>query len=191
VRRGALALHLAALAALSACGKTSAPSAAAFSTGESAQESQTPMNPIEVEAWARATDGGEEERMRLHGLIGCTGLRERADRPAHRLTALRAMKYCDDFSELPWLASIAASAKDGEALEALDAILDQAARPRRSTDPEDAQELSAGCQALLALSRSTGQPRPRRVMAVRALRMLSERGCVKRAEIPSDLDAKD
>jgi hypothetical protein len=101
------------------------------------------------------------------------------------------MSYCDDFSELPWLTSIAASAKDGEAIEALDAILDQAARPRRPTDPEDAQELWTGCQALLALSKSTGQPRPRRVMAVRALRMLSERGCVKRAEIPSDLDAKD
>ncbi len=191
MRRGALALRLAVLAALSGCGKTSAPSAAAFATGENVQESPTPMNPIEVEAWARATDGGEEERMRLHGLIGCTGLRERAALPAQRLTALRAMKYCDDFSELPWLASIAASSKDGEAIEALDAILDQAARPRRSTDPEDAQELSAGCQALLALSKSAGQPRLRRVMAVRALRMLSERGCVKRAEIPSDLDAKD
>jgi len=29
------------------------------------------------------------------------------------------------------------------------------------------------------------------VMAVRALRMLSERGCVKRADIPADFDAKD
>ena len=30
----------------------------------------------------------------------------------------------------------------------------------------------------------------RRVMAIRALRMLSERGCVKKVEIPTELDAK-
>jgi hypothetical protein len=29
------------------------------------------------------------------------------------------------------------------------------------------------------------------VMAVRALRMLSDRGCVKRGDIPPDLDAKN
>jgi len=112
VSRGALALRLAALATLAACGKTSAPSAAAFSTSDSVPASVAPMDPAEVEAWARATDGGEEERMRLHGLVGCTGLRERAELPAQRLTAIRAMSYCDDFSELPWLTSIAVSGKE-------------------------------------------------------------------------------
>jgi hypothetical protein len=101
------------------------------------------------------------------------------------------MSFCGDFSELPWLASIATEGRDDEAAEALDTIADQAARPRRPTDAEDAQELAAGCQSLLDLSRSTGQPRSRRVMAVRALRMLSERGCVKRADIPSEFDAKN
>jgi hypothetical protein len=52
------------------------------------------------------------------------------------------------------------------------------------------RELGEGCRALLELSRSSSQPRPRRVAAVRALRMLSERGCVKRSDIPSDFDAK-
>jgi hypothetical protein len=149
------------------------------------------MDPMEAEAWARAQSGADEDRMRLADLVGCEGLRERADVPAQRSIAIRAMHFCSDFSELPWLASVAASGRDDEAADALDAIVDQAARPRRPTDPEDAQELFAGCQSLLDLSRSSGQPRARRVVAVRALRMLSDRGCVKRADIPSDLDAKN
>ena len=65
-----------------------------------------------------------------------------------------------------------------------------AARPRRATDPEDADELHAGCGALLSLARSASRSRERRVLAVHALRMLAERGCVRRADIPTDPDAK-
>jgi hypothetical protein len=191
VNQAVLALGLAAWATATACHKSSSPSASAISAGDPVEQAPAPMDPMEAEAWARAQNGAEEDRMRLANFVGCASLRERGEVAAQRSTAIRAMSYCDDFSELPWLASIAVSGRDDEAAQALDSILDQAARPRRPTDPEDAQELWAGCQALLELSRSTGQARPRRVMAVRALRMLSDRGCVKRGEIPSDLDAKN
>jgi hypothetical protein len=182
---------LAALAALTSCRKSPAPSVAAMAAIDNVEGVQTPMDAREAEAWARAQSGADEDRLRLAELVGCESLRERAQVAAQRATAIRAMSFCGDFSELPWLASIAASGRDDEAAEALDTISDQAARARRPTDAEDAQELAAGCQSLLDLSRSTGQPRSRRVMAVRALRMLSERGCVKRVDIPSDLDAKN
>ena len=194
MNRGVVAAGLTALATLAAvvaCSKSSAQSVAATSVDDSPQAVQAPMDPMEAEAWGRAQAGADEDRMRLVDLVGCEGLRERAEVPARRSTAIRAMSFCPDFSELPWLASVATSGHDDEAADALDAIVDQAARPRRPTDAEDGQELFAGCQSLLDLSRSSGQPPARRVVAVRALRMLSERGCVKRADIPSDLDAKN
>jgi hypothetical protein len=128
--------------------------------------------------------------MRLADQIGCDVLRVRASDAALRPTAIRAMAFCRDFSELPWLADVATSAGDAEAILALEAIVQQAARGRRSTDPEDATELGEGCRSLLKLARAAGRPRPRRVRAVRALRMLADRGCVKRSDIPSDLDAR-
>ena len=44
---------------------------------------------------------------------------------------------------------------------------------------------------LLALARATGQSKARRVNAIRALRMLADRGCVRRADIPVDFDAPE
>jgi hypothetical protein len=149
-----------------------------------------PSDPREVEAWARATQGDEEEQVRLAQSLGCSGLRERAAVPALRVTALRAMGACDDFSELGWLAGVTSTGSDADSAAALDAILDQAARPRRAVDPEDADEIADGCQTLLALARAPGRPRTRRVGAIRALRMLAERGCAKAADIPTDLDGK-
>jgi hypothetical protein len=100
------------------------------------------------------------------------------------------MQYCSDFSELPWLVDVATGKSDADARAALEAIDELAARPRRSNDPEDAEELHEGCGGLLALARSTSRAKERRVLAVRALRMLSERGCVRREEIPRDVDVK-
>ncbi len=149
------------------------------------------MDAREAAQWAAAADGGDpEELMRAADLVGCAGLRERASQVELRTTAIRAMSYCRDDSELPWLAELAAGKNDSEARAALDAIVDLAARIRRATDPEDAEELHAGCGALLTLARSTSTPRVRRVLAVRALRMLAERGCVRRADIPTDVDVK-
>jgi hypothetical protein len=149
-----------------------------------------PMDAREAEAWARAQDAGEDDDVRLTELVGCEGLRERAGDPRLRPTALRAMANCPDFSELPWLAEVGTTGGDAEALVALDAVVEQAARVRRATDPEDADELHVGCGQLMALASAKDKPAPRRVRAIRALRMLAERGCVKRADIPTDLDAK-
>lgn len=194
-------LLLSSVLAVEHCGKgTSSASAASGSPAHDAgadavagDEAGSPMDAREAEAWARASakEAGEEDLIRLTDLVGCPGLRERASDAALRGTAIRAMAHCDDFSALPWLAQIA-SVQGGEeqALDALDAVVDQASRVRRATDPEDADELHTGCGALLTLARTPGAPRPRRVRAIRALRMLADRGCVKLADIPHDLDAQ-
>ncbi len=154
------------------------------------EDAGEPMSDRERAAWADADAGEAAEMLRLADLVGCSGLRERASAPALRLLAVKAMRYCSDFSELPWLADLATGGGDDVAAEALDSILDLAARPRRAVDPEDADELHTGCAALLALARAGDRPRSRRVGAVRALRMLADRGCVQRADIPTELDAK-
>jgi hypothetical protein len=150
------------------------------------------MDTREAAAWAAAEtkDHDPEDLARLADLVGCVGLRERADQAELRGTAIRAMEYCGDFSELPWLAEVATAGSDEEAHAALDAVVGLSAMPRRATDPEDADELHVGCATLLDLSRGAQRPRERRVLAIRALRMLSERGCVKRGDIPTELDAR-
>jgi hypothetical protein len=192
-----------ALLAVVHCGKGATPAAPSGSTASGSgpdasrpapagadDDAGHPMDGREVDAWARALDGGDDDDIRLADLVGCVGLRERAEDPRLRRTAVRAMAQCQDFSELPWLADLGAHGADAEAIAALDTIAAQAARVRRATDPEDADELHEGCGALLGLAKTATQPAPRRVRAIRALRMLSDRGCVKRADIPADLDAK-
>jgi hypothetical protein len=187
--------RLAAIVLLSAigCGKVTSSSSSTAAGGEAEQESAgvvAPMDGREAAQWAAAAQGDAEELMRLEDMVGCQGLRDRALYRDLRGTAIRAMQYCSDFSELPWLVDVAIGKSDADARAALEAIDELAARPRRANDPEDAEELHAGCGGLLALARSTSRAKERRVLAVRALRMLSERGCVRREEIPRDVDVK-
>ncbi|HEY3817890.1 MAG TPA: hypothetical protein VGL81_11995 [Polyangiaceae bacterium] len=190
------------------CGKSTAPSASmpspgtAGSGGGDAGNATTasggddaalaPMDAREASMWTAAgmKDADPEDFARLADLVGCEGLRERADDASRRMTAIRAMQYCRDFSELPWLAQVATSGTDDEARSALDAVVELAARPRRATDPEDADELHVGCGALLDLARGKDRPKERRVLAIRALRMLVDRGCVQKGDIPTEFDAK-
>lgn len=201
-RRGPedLALVTVLAVALGACGKGKAADVPAASASGSAVASAEPvptveaddggMDAMEAALWTAARPGEAEDLMRLADRVGCEGLRERADgQPSLRPIALGAMRYCRDFSELPWLARVANEGSDDDARAALDAAIDLAARPRRSVDPEDADDLHVGCGTLLGLARATDRPRDRRVLAIRALRMLSEYGCVKRADVPTDLDA--
>lgn len=194
------ALVFAVLAGM-ACGKSPPQSAPVPSTnattaltvadsGSAADDGGSPIDSRELAQWMAAKQDDPEELARLARLVGCEGLRERAESPELRLTAARAMRYCSDFSELPWLAQLAAGPSDDEARAALESAVELAARPRRATDPEDADELHTGCAALLDLARGTDRPRERRVLAIRALRMLADRGCVKRTDIPADLDAR-
>lgn len=192
-----------ALLAVVHCGKGATPAAPVGSTTAAAgsdaarpveagadEDAGGPMDAREMDAWGRALDGGDDDDVRLADLVGCVGLRERAQDPRLRRIAIRAMGQCQDFSELPWLADLGAHAPDAEAIAALDAIVAQAARVRRATDPEDADELHEGCGMLLGLAKTATQPAARRVRAIRSLRMLADRGCVKRADIPADLDAR-
>ncbi len=157
---------------------------------EQAAEASAPMDGSEAAQWAAAAQGDPEELMRLQDLVGCEGLRDRAAQRELRATAIRAMGYCPDMSELPWLVAIADGGDDVEARAALEAIDEIAARPRRATDPEDAEELHAGCAGLLAIARAPSRPRLRRALAVRALRMLADRGCVRASDIPATLEPK-
>ena len=187
------------------CGKSTAPSASLPTARPREGGAADPAAPLSVEdagpspmdareaaAWAAAgaTDRDPEDLARLADLVGCQGLRERADQAGLRGTAIRAMEFCGDFSELPWLAQLGTAGSDDDARAALDAVVELSAMPRRATDPEDADELHLGCGALLDLARGAQRPRERRVLAIRALRMLSERGCVKRGDIPTELDAR-
>ena len=200
MKRRLLAAVLA--SALVACGKGKSPDAAVPSassavaaavvdrTGDAGDDGGGAMDPREAAQWAAAHDGEPEELMRLADLAGCEGLAEGAAQPDLRPTALLAMQYCRDFSELPLLAQVGSEGTDGDARSALASAVALAARPRRSVDPEDADELHSGCATLLSLARDPARPRDRRVLAIRALRMLLEYGCVKRADIPADLDAR-
>ncbi len=196
-----LLLAVCLLPGLAACGKGKSPDAAVPSASSAApamaadrgldagDDGGTAIDPREAAQWAVAREGEPEELMRLSDLVGCEGLAEGAAQPDLRPTALLAMQYCRDFSELPLLAQVGTDGNDADARSALGSAVALAARPRRSVDPEDADELHAGCGTLLSLARAVDRPRDRRVLAIRALRMLSEYGCVKRADIPADLDA--
>ncbi len=149
--------------------------------------------------WARARgDAGEAgDLARLADREGASGLVARANAdPASRVTALRAMAFAPEpqaWEGLPLLAEAARAASDDEANAALDSAIDLAARPRRALDPEDAAELKQGCDGLLAVATArdtkNALPRARRVKAIRALRMLADRGCVDPKAIPADVDA--
>jgi hypothetical protein len=140
--------------------------------------------------WARAGDGEADDLARLADREGTDGLVERAQSPAERMTALQAIGYTGDLSALPFLAEVATKGSDAEAEAALSSASQIAAEPRRATDPEDALELHEGCAALLALAKDVTRSKPRRVGSIRALRMLAERGCVKREDVPADLDVR-
>jgi hypothetical protein len=186
-----------AIACATACGKAApagstgtAGTSSAEGDGPGAANAPSPMDAREAAQWAAAAQGEAEELMRLEDLVGCEGLVDRGAQHDLRATAIRAMQYCPDFSELPWLVQWASDGSPVEARAALETIDELAARPRRATDPEDADELHVGCAALLDLARSESRPRERRVLAARALRMLADRGCVRPADIPQIVNGK-
>jgi hypothetical protein len=136
--------------------------------------------------WAAAKDGDVEDLATLAVHEGAMGLVEAASDAELRPTALRAMAHARGWAQLPYLSAVASGKDDAEARLALDSILDLAARPRRSEDPEDASELGEGCEKLVALARAADGQRTRRIAAIRALRMMP---CPK-ADLPTDLDAR-
>lgn len=141
-------------------------------------------------AWESANAGEAEDLAALAVDEGAMGLVEAAAEPALRGTAIRAMGYARGWAQLPFLARVASGRDDDEARLALDATLELAARPRSSEDPEDEGELREGCVGMLTLARDVARPRPRRVAAVRALRMLPCPPEASGEALPADVDAK-
>ncbi len=161
--------------------------ASASAASAAAAAARTPQ----MEAlWTAAKDGDPDELARLADAEGGIGLVERAGMPAYRLTALRAMGYADGFVMMPVLGDAARHAPAPEATAAAESAARVAARKRAQTDPEDAEELFAGCADLLAAAKDTSRPRPVRIDVIRALRMLVDYGCVHAGDIPTDLDVK-
>jgi len=140
--------------------------------------------------WSYAKDGDEEDLTTLATHEGAMGLVEAASEPQLRATAIKAMAYARGWAQLPFLAKTASGKDDGEACLALDSVVELATRVRRAEDPEDADELREGCDALWALARDAARPRPRRVGAIRALRMMPCPPPKNGEELPTDVDAK-
>lgn len=144
--------------------------------------------------WEHAREGDAEDLAALAASEGAVGLVEAASDPTLRQTAVRAMAYARGWAQLPLLAKLANGKDDEEAKLALDAAVELATRPRRAEDPEDADELREGCEGLFALSHSDKPARSRRVLAIRALRMMpcppTDGGASLDGALPKDVDAK-
>jgi hypothetical protein len=204
----ALGLALSALASLAGacggCGKSAPGSGASSATagGSASAEGAPAARASESDAsrslalrdrtlWEHAKSGETEDLAALATDEGAVGLVEVAEQdPSLRPTALRAMAFARGWAQLPYLAKVAAGPDDAAAKLALGSAVDLATRPRRPEDPEDAAELRAGCESLAALAKDASkQPRDRRVLAVRALRMTPCPPSIA-AGLPTDVDAR-
>jgi hypothetical protein len=142
--------------------------------------------------WTNAREGTVEDLASLATHEGAAGLIEAAAETELRRTALRAMGYARGWAQLPYLARTAAAPDEEEAKIALESTVELAARPRNAEDVEDADELREGCEKLGALARDTARARDRRIVALRALRMMP---CPRQSgeagqDLPTDLDAR-
>lgn len=140
----------------------------------------------DVAMWTSAREGAPEDLASLATHEGAAGLVEAAAEPELRATALRAMGFAPGWAQLPYLARVASGNDDEEAKLALESTVELGARPRKAEDVEDEPELREGCEKLGALARDTGRARERRIVALRALRMMP---CPQQ-ELPTDLDAR-
>lgn len=139
------------------------------------------------ELYRRAAEGTEEDLMRLARRLGPLDLAETARTPDERRIAVRAMAFTEGLAALPILADLAAGEDEALALEAAESATSLAGRGRDQNDPEDADEMRAGCTRFLALAKGSGK-KALRIQAVRTLRLLADRGCAKVDDIPKDFD---
>lgn len=199
---GAMSVALVASAALLAsplagcksCGKgdavDAAPPPGAFVRRTELPPDAGPSAERDVAMWARARSAdpneGDEDLVVLAVHEGAAGLVEASSIPELRLTALRAMGYADGYAQLPTLAGAATDGDDEQARAALDAAVTLGTRVDRNVDLEDAEELAAGCEALVGLAKNEKKAKERRVLAIRALRMLP----CNAGDLPRELDAR-
>ena len=183
------------VAACSACGKGGGAGGTDVAAGTSSAPAinRTSFPPEagaamvrDVAMWTSAREGQTEDLASLATHEGAAGLVEAAADPELRKTALRAMGFARGWAQLPYLARTATEPDDEEARLALDSAVELSARRRTAEDAEDATELREGCEKLGALARDAERPRERRILALRALRMMP---CPKQ-DLPADLDAR-
>ena len=183
------------VAACSACGKGGGAGGTNVAAGTSSAPaiSRTSFPPEagaamvrDVAMWTSAREGQTEDLASLATHEGAAGLVEAAADAELRQTALRAMGFARGWAQLPYLARTASEPDDEEARLALESAVELSARRRTAEDVEDATELREGCEKLGALARDAERPRERRILALRALRMMP---CPKQ-ELPADLDAR-
>jgi hypothetical protein len=136
-----------------------------------------PMSEGEKKLWEAAKDGDEMELSRLANDRGPSGLVERASDPALRETAIRAMGYTRSLVGLPLLGDSAAKDPEPLATAAVQSAEMLAAEPRRTWDPEDADEVRQGCDKLKAAAADPARPKAVRDGASRAVKMLADLGC--------------
>ena len=140
----------------------------------------------DVAMWTSARDGQPEDLASLATHEGAAGLVEAAAEPELRSDGaprdgLRARLGA---AALPRADGVGARRRGGAARARLGGRARRASRT--AEDVEDAAELREGCEKLGALARDAARPRERRVLALRALRMMP---CPKQ-ELPADLDAR-
>ena len=182
------------VAACSACGKGGGAGGTDVAAGTSSAPaiSRTSSPPEagaaavrDVAMWTSAREGQTEDLASLATHEGAAGLVEAAADPELRKTAVRAMGFARGWAQLPYLARTASEPDEEDAKLALDAAVELSARRRTAEDVEDATELREGCEKLGVLARDVERARGRRILALRALRMMP----CPRQELPADLDA--
>lgn len=197
----AVGLVLAAVVTFAACGgcgrrasgrndTIAAPVSGAASTLPPERSAVDAHSPRDDLLWSHAMGGDAEDLLTLAAHEGAVGLTEATSDPQLRPTAIRAMGYARGWCQLPFLAKTAMGKSDEEARVALEAIVELAARPLRAEDPEDMDELREGCKELGGLALDASRGRERRVMALRALRMMPCPPRHGKEDLPSDLDAR-
>jgi hypothetical protein len=196
---GALLVALATFATCGGCGKRQPGAEDTTAAKQAGGDGSAPLSAKagadaaslrDPRLWENARDGDQEDLTTLAVHEGAMGLVEAASDPGLRRTAIRAMAFARGWAQLPFLAKAASGKDDEEARLALDAAVELATRPRTAEDPEDSDELREGCDALFAIARDATRPRPRRVSAIRALRMMSCPPPGDGEALPSDVDSK-
>ena len=165
--RSRLALGVGALAARaavvsSACGRGHARRAAALRTARTVDATRARVRRSRriralEELWARGEGRARRTISRASPIAkGRAGSSSAASGdPASRMTALRAMAFAPEPGASRGCRSSPrrrAARTTRRPSAALESAIELAARPRRAIDPEDAAELTAGCDALLALA---------------------------------------
>jgi hypothetical protein len=184
-----LVVGLSLAAGCDGCTKPGKPAADAGPSADGGLSSAAPVptTTSSVGPWAAAAAGDELAAMRLAEIHTAPELVAIARGGPQADAALVALRHANDAElALADLARLATDTRRGEA--ALRTIVAIAARPTRHTEPLDPDGLATCIERLQTLSRDAQAPRPRRVLAVDALRGFARAGYVDAEGVTTELD---